>query len=176
MKTPSWQAMAKLCALLVACGLVLWINSRQTGPRGLHAVSGTVTVDGRPLDRGAVSFSRRDGDAFDAMAYVNDGRFGLPRKHGLARGTYRVSVTALPADSSRSPEANLGEQTAHKAYQLPSKFNSKSELTVEIDGRGDKTIALDLSSQSVPSPHAFAPPRARSSPEPTQPQPRGASR
>lgn len=147
MKTPSWQASAKLCAVLVACGLVLWVNGRQTGPRELRAVSGTVTVDGRPLERGAVSFSRRDGDAFEAMAYVNDGKFGLPRKHGLARGTYRVSVTSLPADSSRSRGANLGEQAVHKAYQLPSKYNSQSELSVEIDGWGDKTLTLDLSSR-----------------------------
>jgi len=146
-KTSSWRAIAQVCAVFVACGFVLWINSRQTGPVGLHAVSGTVTVDGLPLQRGAVSFSRRDGDAFEAMAYVNDGRFGLPRKHGLAVGTYRVRVTALPADSSSSREAVRGQQPTAKANQLPPKYNMNSELSVVMDGRSDKTLTLDLNSR-----------------------------
>ncbi len=63
---------------------------------GRLAVEGTVTLDGRPLDLGSISFRPMDGDAESiSVATVRDGAFQMPASRGLLPGAYHVTVQAF---------------------------------------------------------------------------------
>ena len=62
---------------------------------GRVAVSGTVTLDGRPLEVAAINFRPAPGnEANSAGGGVKDGKFSLPTKSGLKPGEYLVNVMA----------------------------------------------------------------------------------
>ena len=63
---------------------------------GRLAVEGTVTLDGRPLDLGSISFRPMEGAAESiSVATVRDGAFQIPASRGLPPGAYRVTVQAF---------------------------------------------------------------------------------
>ena len=93
-----WSKPAAACAMLMAGALALAVGC------GVHdsSVYGTVTLDGKPLETGTVTFHPA-GDG--AVAYGRIGADGSYRLHtgaeqGLAPGEYVVTVvaTAAPPD------------------------------------------------------------------------------
>jgi hypothetical protein len=65
------------------------------------AVSGKVTLDGRPLAQGSIQFIPKDGDSRAAAhGEVVDGSYSIPASDGPAPGAF--SVTVLPSEESAS--------------------------------------------------------------------------
>src|SRR5688500_13296358 len=61
----------------------------------LGSISGTITVDGAPVEIGTIHFRPADApDSRGAGASIEAGRFQLPTEHGLKPGKYEVSVQA----------------------------------------------------------------------------------
>lgn len=69
----------------------------ESGPERFE-VSGTVTVDGRPLASGIISMVP-EGDGPATGAEIADGRFQLTRERGPSRGPHNVRVTSQPQKS-----------------------------------------------------------------------------
>lgn len=64
------------------------------------AVSGRVTLDGQPLERGMVRFAP-DGQGHPALGAIDAGRFTMKAtasSPGVVRGTYRVSIVCREAE------------------------------------------------------------------------------
>ena len=79
-----------------------------------------------------------------AWATVKGGQYAIVAKDGLGTGQFRVEIRALRATGEK---ANPNEPTMIPAREvLPSKYNSKSELTVEIKP-GQNTANFDLKSK-----------------------------
>jgi hypothetical protein len=122
-----------LClALLVGCS-----------SRGAASVSGKVTLDGAPLDDATITFvPATGGQQQAAWTTIKSGQYEIAAKDGLGTGPFRVEIRALRAASEKTNDPTL----ISAKEILPGKYNSKSELTVEIKP-GKNTADFDLKSR-----------------------------
>ncbi len=107
----------------------------------LASVGGTVTLDGKPLDRGTVVFhgeERAQGVGKIEVGGSYSVRTGT--QGGLAPGTYRVTVSAF--DTKPAPN---GQDEPIPLLVTPAKYNSPetSELQAQISA-GSNQCAFDL--------------------------------
>src|SRR5262245_61063665 len=97
--------------LLRSVSVVLFVFAASgctQDPLGRHAVSGTVKVDGAPLEKGNISFQPTEGQPTSGGAMVLAGKYSVPRESGLVAGKYRVSINAaVPGSGGVSDEAAL---------------------------------------------------------------------
>jgi hypothetical protein len=137
MSRPALRPLAFLffAPLLAGCG------GGDELPR--RAVSGTVTLDGQPLAEGTIRFDPADGQATGGGDVIRGGSYSLPRANGLVPGQYRVSISSASGASGASGEAP-GSAGVMMSEQIPSRYNSRSELTAEVADSGSNTFDLDL--------------------------------
>jgi hypothetical protein len=93
-------------------------------------LTGTVTVDGAPIQKGAITFTPADGEGFTAGSPIKNGEYSAR----VPATTLNVTVS-MPRvvgmkkiyDTPNSPERPLYEEG------LPARYNSKSELQIEVE-------------------------------------------
>ncbi len=127
--------------------IVLTIASVGCGGSGLAMpetglVEGTVTMDGQPLPNVSIVFQPQDDPKARASMALSDeqGHYSLSYhadKQGALIGPHKVSVTT-PSDAP-DPSGQAKEP-------IPAKYNSKSELVVEVQA-GSNDIPLELTSK-----------------------------
>ena len=100
------------------------------------AVEGTVTLDGKPIESGAITF-RPVGDTKGATSggEIKDGHYALPADAGPMIGTNRVEISAW-RQTGRMVPAALGDPHAGTKAEVVEavapRFNVDSTLEVEI--------------------------------------------
>ena len=106
-------------------------------------VSGSVTLDGKPLPRGLIRFIPTSGPAWSAR--IEDGQYSTEGTKGVPVGDLQVRIEAqripLWYNGGTAPE---GEETPLEQY-LPKKYNLQSELKMTIEpgsGAIDKDFLL----------------------------------
>jgi hypothetical protein len=123
--------------LLVGCGAS---DQRQV-------LSGTVTLDGKPLTQGQIVFEPRDAGRM-SMAQIDTGQYRLPAGYGLPPGEYVVRITSdRPTGKRVQPASYSEDQTPVELYEqfLPAKYNKRSELTVTVEPGTATTYDFALS-------------------------------
>jgi hypothetical protein len=95
---------------LAAASLVLVSCLGGCSAKALTPVSGSVTVDGRALDRGSVTFHPVKGGPLGIGKIQPDGKYTIETagQRGVAPGEYLVTVVATgeaPKPTARGPEA-----------------------------------------------------------------------
>jgi hypothetical protein len=123
--------------LLLAAVLLPLLGCGKGGPEGTIPVTGTVTLEGKPLPNGAVHFVQ-EGGSRAVMAKVAAGKFSTH----LWPADYGVAVTG-----DAQPET-LDEKTGKlipPQRMVPAKYMAadKSGLKATIDS-AHRTVALDL--------------------------------
>ena len=136
-----------LAAILIApigCG-----SASDELPR--QAISGTVTIDDKPLDAGSITFDPVDmgrKDAVNAGAAISGGSYSIAAATGLTPGSYRVSITeaaaAAPASTNEAP--GTPPRATHKAT-IPATYNVNSTLTAEVKPDGNGPFDFPLKSK-----------------------------
>jgi hypothetical protein len=130
-----------LMAAAVGCGAGDGLNRR--------AVSGDVSLDGRPLARGVLLFDPISTEASTAVgARIRDGRFAIPRREGPVPGRYAVRIYAssriqAPPIAGSSPLA-----TRPMVDLIPERYNARSTLNAEIGSRDASMFHFRLSSDA----------------------------
>src|SRR5206468_3386524 len=101
-------------------GLLLLLGC---GDSNLASVSGTVTYEGQPVEKGFISFLPEDREANTAGIDIIKGKYHIK---GMVPGKKRVKITALaaseppPASGPRNREAIQGKRLARpKPSDLP---------------------------------------------------------
>lgn len=117
------------------------------------AVSGNVTLDGKPVDGGNIQIDPTDANQTSASgALIQAGDYTIPRQTGLAPGKYRVRIywaEKANADVVPSimgvpgPNANV----APLKELIPAKYNTESELTIEVRPNGDNKFDFALTTE-----------------------------
>jgi hypothetical protein len=109
-------------------------------------VSGTVTLDGKPLDLGFVCFSR-EGGGNPAMGTIQRGGSYILRtsnKTGLNAGKYRVIVSAL---DTPNPPPGVRDTTPPKQL-VPEKYTNADTSRLQFDvAPGSNTFDINLKSK-----------------------------
>jgi hypothetical protein len=132
--------MKKFHPLLLSCCCLAFLLFAGCGPSdGMVQVSGTVSLDGQPLDKGAITFTPTDGKSPTAGATIEAGKYTTR----VPKGTSKVSITSPKEVGKRklyntpdSPETPIIEE------RIPAKYNQTTELTREING--DATLDFEL--------------------------------
>ena len=142
-----------ICSSAVYSVLVL-VSAGCNGGDGLprQPISGSVTLDGRKLEHGVISFypSARliNGTMVSGASTIDNGRFSISRDAGLIPGKYKVAVHS--ADVSPSVVITNPIPTTpgmSPKDKVPTKYNSNTVLEIEIEDHQIKDIDIDLASQ-----------------------------
>lgn len=119
-------------------------------------VTGTVTLDGKPIEQGVINFTPSDGKGATAAASITNGSFSAE----IPEGPKRVSITgqevvgqqpARPGEAS-SPMIDILKEI------VPPAFNQQSKLECTVTA--DKSeLEFALQSDAVPAAVASGAPR-----------------
>jgi len=96
------------------------------------AVSGTVKLDGKPLDDGTITFVGDPGTQPHNLTITNGAFNGEVRV-----GKVKVEIRAY--ETKKAPATATGGATETKDNYLPEKFNTKTTLTAEVSEAGALT-------------------------------------
>lgn len=122
-----------MCALVVGCG-----SGGSQEPA--YKVSGTVTVDGKPMADGELYFKTPKTGDFQ-LVQVKDGRFEGEAKAGDRRVEIYAYRTEKKALMPGGPEETI------KINTIPNQYNSDSKLTATVKPEGPNQFQFELSSK-----------------------------
>jgi len=122
--------LAALIALPAGCG--------PSGPE-TYEVSGEVTFDGQPVADGEIVFRAADGSAASWAGKIENGRYSLP----ATAGKKRVEITAFRQVKIDAPPESAEGDISGIPY-IPPKYNSQSELAVEVTPEGPNEFDFPL--------------------------------
>ncbi|MCH9652722.1 MAG: hypothetical protein K0U86_00435 [Planctomycetes bacterium] len=135
-----------LCGILilaVGCGGVSDAPDRRI-------VTGTVTLDGVPVEGAAIRFLPQPTGPI-AAGKVIDGKYEVTNKGGVPLGKHRVEIKGIPILPADTKGMSLGEIDAatRPPVPIPEKYfkNSKLEATIEA-GSGPHTVNFELKKES----------------------------
>ena len=117
-----------------------------------EAVSGTVNLDGKPLEKGTIQFTPvgqgSQGAAVQGGGMIESGKYSIPRDRGLVPGEYQVAIfsggAGRPAVGKNGPVTGGPAPTKET---IPPKYNAQSKLKAEVKKGGPNDFPFDLTSQ-----------------------------
>ncbi|MGN6136482.1 MAG: carboxypeptidase-like regulatory domain-containing protein [Aureliella sp.] len=111
------------------------------------AISGIVTVDGRPVPNGSVGFEPLVSGGVGSGAVITDGKYAIGKDDGLPPGKYRVRITGDEGENFGVSEGKMpGDEIMPPRKSLvPASWNSgsKQEIEVKDDGPFEFDFAID---------------------------------
>ncbi len=130
---------------MLAASIALGGCSGATDDLPRRAVSGVVTWEGKPLERGMIRFNPDPSNphAVQAGAPIEAGRYRISAAEGPVPGTYGVMISTVNQDAI-DLEDDPARKVATKPDPIPARYNRKSTLKVELkpDGPTDFDFAL----------------------------------
>lgn len=105
-------------------------------------ISGSVTIDGKPLDSGVISFVPAEEGSTPATANIAAGKYQLSTTTGKKIVQISAPIVVGKRKEYEGPDAPLVEITEER---LPPKYNSQTELNIEVKA-GANTQDFSLTS------------------------------
>lgn len=137
-------------AVIVVCTLY---GCGTGNPLGRQAISGNVTLDGAPLDRGTIQFSpRRSSGGVGSGAVIDGGTYTLPAEKGLPPGEYLVRLFSAESVEAPVPAAPPTESDLPPGFRptktgkerIPARYNVQSDLFVIVTTDGPNRFDFDI--------------------------------
>ena len=141
-----WLRRASLSTAVVLTVCMTGCSSNKPKLPPLAPVSGTITMDGKPLAGVQVLFMSPTGYASSGVT-DKDGKYDLQFRHfgpGAGPGRNTVMVTNSPADPSIPIESMPPEK---RPQPIPDVYNSKTTLTAEVEPSKSNTFDFQLKSR-----------------------------
>ena len=137
-----WLMLA-VCSLMAGCG----------GPSGpvKVTVTGKITLDGKPVPNGQVIFSDAAGVVAADSGDIKNGQFSFRS----TLGSKKVSISSMQASADKKaavggiPGDPVSEKNPATVYEdiIPEKYNSKTELKVDVTQKGPNDFPLTLTTK-----------------------------
>ncbi len=128
--TRVWNFQTRLLRCLC---VVLLVGCSHSGDSSRVIVSGKITYDGRPVEKGFIRFLPLPGTGGNlSVGIVNNGQYHIDDFGGVPVGKHRVEIIALDPNS---PPGGGGPGGPPTKQLLPAKYNDQSTLEVEIKGQ-----------------------------------------
>ncbi len=106
------------------------------GQNHKQALEGTVTLDGKPLVQGSITFTPAPGTPGTAAAgKIMQGRFSIASTEGVLPGTFRVEISAV-RKTGKKLQGEMGVEFDDLEHLIPPRYNRQSELSVEVQEGG----------------------------------------
>ena len=91
------ESLLRACCAVVAICLVAGCGD------GRVAVSGAVTIAGKPVSEGTIAFEPADGNGPSAGGVIRDGRYSIEKSRGVLPGAKAVRVTVAEKTGRQVP-------------------------------------------------------------------------
>jgi hypothetical protein len=122
-------------ALILVGFTTLWAVGCQSGdPK--YTIHGEVTWEGKPVERGHISFIPLDPSHGPDAGPITQGRYSVP----VRAGAMRVEIDADRATGPVDPTMGLEVRESY----IPEEYNVKSELEITITPDGDRKFDFAL--------------------------------
>ena len=115
------------------------------------AVSGSVNLDGKPLETGVIRFvPSGDTKGPVAQATVHEGQYSLARDHGPVVGQHRIEIEAIDHFGFElDDEAAYAQHMKTKRRRLPpnpvpKQYNRDSKLSRQVTSTEDQQFDFEL--------------------------------
>jgi hypothetical protein len=127
-------------AASIACGIALITCVAGCGRGGgSAAISGTVSYEGKPLEKGIINFVPADGKGPTAAATIADGKYSVK----VAPGKKLVRIEGYKVTGEHPYSRSNPRIVVDQKQILPPRYNTKSELTRDI-ASSDRTCDFAL--------------------------------
>lgn len=140
---------AILTASLLGCGGGAGIDPQ------LQVISGTVTLDGAPLDQGSIQFYSDSPQSHSMVSSttIRRGEFQLEQKGGLPPGLYKAAISSVKSSPDQANSTGDKMDAVATAVEIiPRKYNTDTELTCEIVPGKPTVVHFELNSDKTNSP------------------------
>lgn len=118
------------------------------GERRRMPIEGAVTLDNRPLEKGAIVFRPLAGTPGPtAGATIADGKFAILPSGGPFAGDFVVEITAAGRTGRKAINIRTDRLEDEYTQILPARYNSRSELQVEVKDNALNRFEFALTSQ-----------------------------
>ena len=138
----------KVFLLMTTLGVLF---SSGCGPRTDRLpISGRVTLDDMPLDRGSIRFTSLEGEQLLASgALIREGRYNIQRDKGLRPGRYRVQITSpdMEAPPVMAPKTPSGPSFPVPPERIPPEYNVESDKTIDVTANGKNDFVFEIKSR-----------------------------
>ncbi len=111
-----------------------------------QAVSGSITLDGKPLDHGRIRLTPASNEAgTDVSTDIASGKYAFSRTDGPVPGSYKVEINSIEDPNFQPPAGKMpGEFVIPPAKQnVPDKYNINTSLTTTV--QSDQSAPIDFS-------------------------------
>jgi hypothetical protein len=135
---------------LLLLSLLLLTGCGARGPERA-SVSGKVTLDGKAIEMGSITFVPADGNAGPtAGSAITAGQFDIKKAVGPVLGKHKVELRAWRLTGKQIPNPmSPGAMMDEKVEAFPEQFNNASTLIREIES-GHNTFDFELESAAPP--------------------------
>jgi hypothetical protein len=105
---------------------------------GRQAVSGAVTVKGKPVEMGMIEFipvagASAGGTYIKSGAAIENGKYEIPKQKGLVPGRYKVTMSAPDKHNKMGGNELPGPTSSRTSKDLiPPEYNLKSKVEVQV--------------------------------------------
>ena len=116
-------------------GLIIMVVGCSADATNRGAISGHVTLDGKPVEQGSILFLPIDGTVGVVTGgEIKDGQYELPAAKGPAIGRNRVEIHAMRKTGKMVPKGlgGTGGLVEEQAEAVAPRFNAQSTLTVDV--------------------------------------------
>lgn len=142
-------------AILLVLSVANGCGSAVEGPTRVTA-NGIVTFDGEPMKNGTIQFIPSGDTAGPKVSVaIENGFFQFPEDVGPVVGHHRVEIEApeageLALDDEEAVERlrQQGRKAKIEVLRIPSIYNTKSRLTVDLTEAGPNDLTFELLSKS----------------------------
>ena len=134
---------ARSFALILAAALAAGCSGDN--PLGRKALSGTVTLDGAPLNEGQIEFHPIEQSGVQSGGQIKTGHYSIKAKDGATLGKYRVVIYDTYPTPPLPPGHMPGDDVLPAPKpKVPPQWNSKSQQTIEIKKGGPTKFDFDI--------------------------------
>ena len=120
--------------------LVLFLSGCSSNDR--LGVSGTIAVNGKPIESGAISFRPAPGNSGSSSGgQIRQGRFQLTAQRGLVPGKYLVAVQAFQPTGRTIKDGQSGQMVAEQAEV---KYNEAGKLEATVTAGKENQFDFQL--------------------------------
>lgn len=122
---------AALAITIAGCGGREYTGEKQ------YALSGTVSVDGQPMEHGLIRFLA-EGKGRNCGGPITNGTYSITEPMGANAGKHRVEITWNKPTGRKVKDAYGDEIMDEYKEGLPEKYHKKSELTADVSAKQTK--------------------------------------
>jgi hypothetical protein len=114
-------------------------------------VSGTVTLNGKPVQHGDIEFGGKVQNGLRRGAMIVNGKYQTAPMQGLVPGEYIVRIFSVPVQAnSANSEALPGDEELGPAASrdlIPPEYNMRSKQSVTVTAEGPNVFDFDIATK-----------------------------